>query len=51
LTRGARLAFVVGLFGDLSLQFVHHVRVPQRRHVAERPALGDIPRQTAHDLA
>ena len=36
---------------DALLQLRHHGRVAQRRHVAERAALGDVAQQAAHDLA
>lgn len=32
----------LGLLRDLSLQFRHHARVAQRRHVAERSTFGDV---------
>src|SRR4051812_27799880 len=36
---------------DLALELVHHVRVAERRDVAELLALGDVAQQPAHDLA
>src|SRR5215217_2322105 len=36
---------------DAALELLHHVRVAQRRDVAELPALGDVAQQPAHDLA
>src|SRR3954453_7862966 len=36
---------------DAVLELLHHVRVAQRRDVAELPALGDVAQQPAHDLA
>src|SRR3954447_9391535 len=41
-----RLALV-----DPVLELLHHVRVAQRRDVAELAALGDVAQQPAHDLA
>src|SRR3954451_11261545 len=35
----------------LALELGHHVRVAQRRYVAELLALGDVAQQAAHDLA
>ena len=35
----------------LAVELLHHVRVAQRRDVAELAALGDVAQQPAHDLA
>src|SRR4051812_21871639 len=35
----------------LALELLHHVRVAERRDVAELLALGDVAQQAAHDLA
>src|SRR4051794_39607738 len=44
------LAFGLALL-DLALELLHHVRVAQRRDVAELATLGDVAQQPAHDLA
>ena len=43
--------YCLSLLSILFFQFRHHRRIGQRRRVAQRPAVGDIAQQAAHDLA
>src|SRR5947209_17131506 len=46
-----RPLLLVVLSGDLALQVLHAPGFAQRRDVAQLAALGDVPQQSAHDLA
>src|SRR4051812_2289354 len=50
-TQPGRLLLLRALLGDLGLQLRHHPGVAQGGDVAERPALGDVAQEPAHDLA
>src|ERR1700722_6250544 len=50
-TVGPRLFLVVPAFGHVILDGVDDRRVEQRRDVAQRPVVGDVAQEPAHDLA